>query len=95
MICLDYIVHAALSLGITFWYSPLVCLVQVTKVEDTAGAGDCFLGALAAYHSRGLPLEGCIKRANAVAAMSVQKKGCQASYPYAKDLGADLQLPSL
>ena len=69
--------------------------VKVPKVVDTTGAGDCFLGALSAYISRGVDMPTALAYANQVAAVSVtQRKQCQPSYPYAKDLPAHLQLPA-
>lgn len=47
------------------------------------GAGDSFIGALAFYTARypTMPLEEMARRANQVAALSVQAVGTQASYP--------------
>jgi len=56
------------------------------------GAGDSFIGALAFYMARypALPLEEMARRANQVAAVSVQAVGTQASYPSRTDLPAEL-----
>ncbi|XP_076155982.1 ribokinase isoform X2 [Alosa pseudoharengus] len=64
---------------------------SVTAV-DTTGAGDSFIGALAFYlaHYPSLPLEELARRANVVASFSVQKEGTQTSFPYQKDLPAEL-----
>ncbi|KAI3420799.1 hypothetical protein GPALN_014419 [Globodera pallida] len=63
---------------------------KVTAV-DTTGAGDCFCGALAhflvAQPSAEL-LEDHVRRAVQIAALSVQKKGAQASYPTRDELMA-------
>ncbi|TSM77414.1 Ribokinase [Bagarius yarrelli] len=68
--------------------------IPTTKVTpvDTTGAGDSFLGALAFYmaHYPSMPLEEMSKRANLVAAVSVQSVGTQTSYPFKKDLPAEL-----
>ncbi|XP_048830414.1 ribokinase isoform X2 [Brienomyrus brachyistius] len=55
---------------------------------DTTGAGDSFIGALAFYTARypTMPLEEMARRANQVAAVSVQAAGTQASYPSRGDL---------
>ncbi|KAK3563228.1 hypothetical protein QTP86_018286 [Hemibagrus guttatus] len=70
--------------------------IPTTKVTpvDTTGAGDSFLGALAFYmaHYPSLPLEEMSRRANLVAAVSVQSVGTQTSYPFKKDLPAELFL---
>lgn len=60
----------------------------VTAV-DTTGAGDSFLGSFAAFASRGdLAVPECMRRATAVAAESVQRKGAQSSYLDAAELPA-------
>ncbi|KAG7466059.1 hypothetical protein MATL_G00160830 [Megalops atlanticus] len=63
----------------------------VTAV-DTTGAGDSFIGALAFYMARypTMPLEEMARRANQVAAVSVQAVGTQTSYPSRKDLPQEL-----
>ncbi|XP_042243664.1 ribokinase isoform X1 [Thunnus albacares] len=68
--------------------------VPTTKVKavDTTGAGDSFIGALAFYmaHYPTMPLEEVARRANQVAVVSVQAIGTQTSYPFKKDLPAEL-----
>lgn len=61
---------------------------------DTSGAGDCFLGSLAAFLSCDVPLKEAIEKACALATLSVSKAGTQSSYPWAKDLPPHLQLVS-
>ncbi|XP_052009525.1 ribokinase isoform X2 [Xyrauchen texanus] len=63
----------------------------VTAV-DTTGAGDSFIGALAFYmaHYPTMPLEEMARRANLVAAVSVQTVGTQTSFPFRKDLPNEL-----
>jgi ribokinase len=58
------------------------------SVEDTSGAGDCFLGAFAHYLQRGEPLSACVSKANRVASLSVRKRGTQSSYPSRERLKA-------
>ena len=53
---------------------------EVTAV-DTTGAGDAFVGSLAHYLAAGETLTDAIGKANAIAAISVQAPGTQASYP--------------
>ncbi|XP_076025651.1 ribokinase [Genypterus blacodes] len=62
------------------------------KAVDTTGAGDSFIGALAFYmaHYPTMPLEEMAQRANQVASVSVQAVGTQTSYPFKKDLPAQL-----
>ncbi len=54
--------------------------LQVEAVDPT-GAGDAFIGSLAVYLGEGLALRDAIRRANAVAALSVTKIGTQISFP--------------
>lgn len=72
----------------------LIPCPAVESVVDTSGAGDCFLGALAAYRSAGLPLEAAVGKAGRVASMSVQRAGTQPSYPQVEELPEELRLPS-
>lgn len=51
------------------------------KVADTVGAGDTFVGALAAALARGEPLENAMRWANAAAALSVTGRGALGGTP--------------
>lgn len=51
------------------------------KAVDPTGAGDSFIGSLAVFLGEGLDLGSAIRRANAVAALSVTKIGTQISFP--------------
>ncbi|HQY33192.1 ribokinase [Actinotalea sp.] len=53
--------------------------------RDTTGAGDAFVGALAAHLARGEDLRDAATAATRVAAYAVQRLGAQASYPWADD----------
>lgn len=64
-------------------------VAPVTAV-DTTGAGDAFVGSLAYFLAEGRPIEQAIARANAIAAISVQTPGTQASYPRRSQLPAAL-----
>ena len=50
-------------------------------VIDTVGAGDCFLGSLTFFLSKGAPIVKAMEYANIVAGVSVTRKGAQGSYP--------------
>lgn len=65
---------------------------EAVTAVDTTGAGDSFIGALAFYmaYYPTLPLEEMARRANQVAAVSVQAMGTQTSFPFKKDLPATL-----
>lgn len=54
-------------------------------VRDTTGAGDAFVGALAAALAAGDPLRDAARFAARVAAASVTRLGAQPSYPWASD----------
>jgi len=51
------------------------------KAVDPTGAGDAFIGSLAVFWAAGLPVRQAIRRANAVAALSVTRVGTQVSFP--------------
>lgn len=65
---------------------------SAVKAVDTTGAGDSFIGALAFYmaHHPAMPLEEMACRANQVAAVSVQAIGTQTSFPFKRNLPAEL-----
>jgi ribokinase len=53
---------------------------------DTTGAGDCFLGVLAASLADGLDLLTALERANLAAAISVTRAGTVSAMPSAAEL---------
>jgi ribokinase len=59
----------------------------VTPV-DTTGAGDCFVGTLAASLARGLSFAAALATANTAASLSVQREGAGASMPTAEEIAA-------
>ncbi|MCA1424870.1 MULTISPECIES: ribokinase [unclassified Bradyrhizobium] len=63
---------------------------RVVKAVDTTGAGDCFVGALAAQLADGAPLPAALAFANAAASISVQRMGAGPSMPTAADVAAVL-----
>jgi len=54
---------------------------RVVTPVDTTGAGDCFVGALAARLAAGAPIRGALEYANAAASISVQRLGAGPSMP--------------
>lgn len=60
---------------------------MVTAV-DTTGAGDCFVGALAAQLADEVPLRTALAFANAAASISVQRMGAGPSMPTAAEVAA-------
>lgn len=73
--------------GEAVWHAPAVPINAI----DSTGAGDAFVGSLAAFLGEGLGLEMAVKRANAVAALSVTKIGTQVSFPVRAAADAFLQ----
>lgn len=54
--------------------------IPVNAVDPT-GAGDAFIGSLAVFLGEGLAFADAVRRANAVAALSVTRVGTQVSFP--------------
>ncbi|MEY9108511.1 ribokinase [Bradyrhizobium yuanmingense] len=63
---------------------------RVVKALDTTGAGDCFVGALAAQLADGAPLREALTFANAAASISVQRMGAGPSMPTGAEVAAIL-----
>ncbi|SFI36719.1 ribokinase [Bradyrhizobium sp. cf659] len=63
---------------------------RVVKAVDTTGAGDCFVGALAAQLADEIPLRTALAFANAAASISVQRMGAGPSMPTAAEVMAVL-----
>ncbi|MET4206419.1 ribokinase [Bradyrhizobium sp. LA2.1] len=63
---------------------------RVVKAVDTTGAGDCFVGALAAQLAEGVSLRAALAFANAAASISVQRMGAGPSMPTAAEVAAVL-----
>lgn len=61
---------------------------RVVKAVDTTGAGDCFVGALAAQLADDVPLRTALAFANAAASISVQRMGAGPSMPTAAEVAA-------
>jgi ribokinase len=63
-------------------------LIPAPKVRpvDTTAAGDVFNGALCVALTEGLDMESAILFANRAAAISVTRRGAQASAPYRKEM---------
>jgi ribokinase len=60
------------------------------KALDTTGAGDAYIGSLAYFLAAGKPLAEAMRRANQIAAISVQAPGTQTSFPTAAELPPEL-----
>jgi ribokinase len=56
------------------------------RVVDPTGAGDCFVGALAARLTAGDDFFPALRYANIAASLCVQKRGAAPSLPYRSDV---------
>lgn len=65
-----------------------VAPMRAGEVVETTGAGDAFNGGLAAAMAEGLPLREALRRATAVAAISVTRAGAAPSMPTRDDVDA-------
>jgi ribokinase len=61
---------------------------RTVKAVDTTGAGDCFVGALAARLANGTPIRDALNYANAAASICVQRMGAAPSMPTAAEVAA-------
>ncbi len=60
------------------------------KAVDTTGAGDTFVGVLAAGLAQGLPADEALRRGQAAAAIAVTRRGAQSAMPSADEVAAAL-----
>jgi ribokinase len=77
------------SLLVTGEESSHVPAIKV-KAVDSTGAGDAYVGSLAYFLAAGKPVLEAMRRANHIAAISVQSSGTQTSFPRAEELPAEL-----
>lgn len=64
---------------------------RAVKAVDTTGAGDCFVGALAAQLAGGTAIRDALEYANAAASICVQRMGAAPSMPTAAEVAAVLR----
>jgi len=69
---------------------PHVDLGRAVKAIDTTGAGDCFVGAVAALLADGQPLRSAFRYANIAASICVQRMGAAPSMPTVEEVKAVL-----
>lgn len=62
------------------------------KTVDTTGAGDCFVGAVAAQTALGVPIGQALEYANIAASICVQRMGAGPSMPTKAEVAASLGL---
>jgi ribokinase len=68
--------------------APLIIPGREVKAVDTTGAGDCFVGALAAQLAGGTPVRDALDYANVAASICVQRMGAAPSMPTAAEVKA-------
>jgi ribokinase len=69
---------------------PTIVAGRTVKAVDTTGAGDCFVGAVAAQLAGGQSVRGALDYANAAASICVQRMGAAPSMPTAAEVEAVL-----
>ena len=67
---------------------PSLIAGRAVKAVDTTGAGDCFVGALAAQLANGKAIHDALEYANAAASICVQRMGAAPSMPTAAEVAA-------
>jgi ribokinase len=70
--------------------SPLVVPGRTVEAVDTTGAGDCFVGAVAAQLAGGKSIRDALDYANSAASICVQRMGAAPSMPTAAEVEAAL-----
>jgi ribokinase len=65
---------------------PLMVAGRKVTAVDTTGAGDCFVGALAARLADGAPMRDALAYANTAASICVQRMGAAPSMPTAAEV---------
>lgn len=64
-------------------------LAQAVRAVDTVGAGDTFVGGLAAGLAEGMAAADAVRLGQAAAAIAVSRSGVQSAMPYRSELGAE------
>jgi ribokinase len=67
---------------------PLIISGRLVEAIDTTGAGDCFVGAVAAQLADGKPAREAFETANIAASICVQRMGAAPSMPTAAEVAA-------
>jgi ribokinase len=66
-------------------------LGRAVKAVDSTGAGDCFVGAVAAVLADGNPIQSALGYANVAASVCVQRMGAALSMPMIAEVSAELR----
>ncbi len=65
---------------------PLIIPGRAVEAIDTTGAGDCFVGAVAAQLANGKSIRDALEYANIAASICVQRMGAALSMPTAAEV---------
>jgi ribokinase len=71
--------------------APVTISGRTVKAVDTTGAGDCFVGAVAAVLADGNPIQSALGYANVAASVCVQRMGAAPSMPTIDEVKAVLR----
>ena len=91
IICVTLGKHGVLALA---GGEPLMIPGRAVEAVDTTGAGDCFVGAVAAQLAGGKSIGDALDYANAAASICVQRMGAAPSMPTAAEVRAVLSTSS-
>jgi ribokinase len=83
IVCVTLGKRGAVALGTG---APLFVGGRAVKAVDTTGAGDCFVGAVAAQLAAGNPIGDALSYANIAASICVQRMGAAPSMPSAAEV---------
>jgi ribokinase len=72
---------------------PVIVQGRVVRAIDTTGAGDCFVGAVAAQLAQGKSIRAALEYANVAASICVQRMGAAPSMPSAAEVAEILRRP--
>jgi ribokinase len=70
---------------------PIIVRGRPVEAVDTTGAGDCFVGAVAAQLAGGNSIENALNYGNAAASICVQRMGAAPSMPSAAEVNAAMR----
>jgi ribokinase len=87
---IKYVITTLGSQGSLIYLGPEDKIIEIptpkVKAVDTVGAGDCFIGVLASFLSKGEKITKAIKNASIAASIAVTRKGAQDSMPYLNEI---------
>ncbi len=87
---IKYVITTLGSRGSIIYLGPEDRIIEVptpkVNAVDTVGAGDCFIGVLASFLSKGEKITKAVKIATIAASIAVTRKGAQDSMPYLNEI---------